>query len=152
MDQKSKASSNSPSLNLSPLSYLAYPNIRLWAQSRRCFDPLSSPLLLFPPFFSWFGFLVLLVSAVSAVVVLGSVSCCHRRHRLGFLLILDFLFPPPLFPPFTPLFGLLFCFRLGCYCRCLCAESFGFAVLDSLVLELCYMESKFLLEFFFLHN
>ena len=51
------------------------------------------------------GFLVLLVSAV---FVSGSVSCLCRHHRLGYLLILIFLLSPTLFPPFTPLLGLLF--------------------------------------------
>ena len=44
------------------------------------------------------------------------------------------------------------CFRIGYRCRYLRAESFGFAVLDSLFLDFGYIESKFLLEFFFLHN
>ena len=51
-----------------------------------------------------------------------------------------------------PASGIVVYFRRGYFSHCVRTEPFGFAVLVSLFLDIGFMESKFLLEFFFLHN
>ena len=94
---------------------------------------------------------------------LGFRCCCCFGYGFCFLssspssswisLDFGFLVSAAVFPAvYVFAFRFAVCFRLGYQCRCLRAEPFGFVVLISLFFDLCYLESRFLLEFVFLHN